>query len=174
MDAKPVNEVIQKERVKLLNKKGMKKGAYILYWMQASQRAEYNHALEYAIVMANELRQPVVVFFGITNHFPEANERHYHFMLEGLREVKGSLEKRGIRMVIRHQTPELGAVQIAERASLAVVDRGYLKIQRQWRDDAAKRMDCPLPHPEWRQKSLTILRGYRYHLLSHFRLWWIL
>jgi deoxyribodipyrimidine photo-lyase len=136
--------MIQKERIKALNKKGMKKGAYVLYWMQASQRAEYNHALEFTILKANELRRPLIVFFGITDHFPEANERHYAFMLEGLREVKQSLEKRGIQMVILHKSPEVGAVQLAKKASLAVVDRGYLRIQKQWRNDAANQMDCPL------------------------------
>jgi len=83
--------MIQKERTKVLNKKETKKGKYVLYWMQASQRAEYNHALEYAILKANDLHQPVVVFFGLTDHFPEGNERHYFFMLEGLKEVKRSL-----------------------------------------------------------------------------------
>jgi len=136
--------MIQKERIQFLNKKEMKKGKYILYWMQASQRAEYNHALEYAILKANALYQPLIVFFGITDHFPEANERHYFFMLEGLREVKESLEKRGIQMVIRHQSPERGVLPLAQKASLAVVDRGYLKIQKAWREDASKRMDCPL------------------------------
>lgn len=136
--------MIQKERIKVLNKKGMKKGAYVLYWMQASQRAEYNHALEYAILKANELHQPVVVFFGITDHFPEGNERHYTFMLEGLKEVKWSLEKRGAQMVILHRSPELGAVQLANKASLVVVDRGYLRIQREWRNYAANQTDCPL------------------------------
>jgi len=136
--------MIQKERIKVLNKKGVKKGAYVLYWMQASQRAEYNHALEYAISKGNEVHRPVIVFFGITDHFPEANERRYTFMLEGLKEVKQSLEKRGIQMVILHKSPELGAVQLAKRASLAVVDRGYLKIQKKWRNDAAEQMDCPL------------------------------
>lgn len=136
--------MIQKERIQFLNKKEMKKGKYVLYWMQASQRAEYNHALEYAILKANELHQPLIVFFGITDHFPEANERHYFFMLEGLREVKESLEKRGIQMVIRHQSPERGVLPLAQKASLTVVDRGYLKIQKAWREDASKRMDCPL------------------------------
>jgi len=140
--------MIQKERVKALNWKEIKKGDYVLYWMQASQRAEDNHALEYAILKANELRKPLVVFFGITDRFPEANERHYYFMLEGLREVKGSLEKRGIQMVVRHESPEQGAVRMAKRACLAVVDRGYLRIQRKWRDDAAKRMECPLVQVE--------------------------
>ncbi len=36
--------MIQKERIKVLNKKGVKRGTYIFYCPQASQRAEYNHA----------------------------------------------------------------------------------------------------------------------------------
>ena len=35
-------------------------GAYVLCWMQRSQRADYNHALEYAVTLANQLNQPVV------------------------------------------------------------------------------------------------------------------
>ena len=136
--------MIQKERIKFLNQKGVKNGAYVLYWMQASQRTEYNHALEFATLRANELRRPLIVFFGITDHFPEANERHYAFMLEGLRDVKQSLEKRDIQMVILYKSPELGAVQLAQKASVVVVDRGYLKIQKQWRNNAANQMDCPL------------------------------
>jgi deoxyribodipyrimidine photo-lyase len=136
--------MIQEERVKVLNRKPVQKGGYVLYWMQASQRAEYNHALEYGILKANQLRLPILVFFGITDHFPEANERHYTFMLEGLREVKESLQQRGIQMVISHKPPEVGTVELAGQAAMVVVDRGYLKIQRGWRASAAKQMDCPL------------------------------
>jgi deoxyribodipyrimidine photo-lyase len=144
VDSESLKEMIQEERIKTLNKRGIKKGTYVLYWMQASQRTEYNHALEYAIIKANQLKQPILVFFGITDHFPEANERHCAFMLEGLKEVKQSLETRGIQMVILHLSPELGAIRLAKGASLAVVDRGYLKIQKKWRNSAAKQMDCPL------------------------------
>jgi len=140
--------MIQKERIQALNAKETKRGRYVLYWMQASQRTEYNHALEYAVLKANELHQPLVVFFGITDHFPEGSQRHYTFMLEGLREVRRSLEKRGIQMVIQHTSPEQGVVQFAKGASFVVVDRGYLKIQRAWRDAAASRMDCPLVQVE--------------------------
>ena len=140
--------MIQKERIQALNAKETKRGTYVLYWMQASQRTEYNHALEYAVLKANELHQPLVVFFGITDHFPEGSQRHYTFMLEGLRDVRRSLEKRGIQMVIQHTSPEQGVVQFAKGASFVVVDRGYLKIQRAWRDDAASRMDCPLVQVE--------------------------
>lgn len=51
--------------------------------MQQSQRAEYNHALEYAIECGNDVDQPVVVAFGLMDDYPEANLRHYTFMRSG-------------------------------------------------------------------------------------------
>ncbi|UCC27364.1 MAG: deoxyribodipyrimidine photo-lyase [Candidatus Bathyarchaeota archaeon] len=136
--------MIPQERVKALNLKESRRGSYVLYWMQASQRTEYNHALEYAITKANRTNRPVVVYFGVTDHFPEANERHYHFMLEGLREVKSSLNEKGIRMIVWRTSPPLGAVQLSKTASLVVVDRGYLRIQRKWRRYVAQSLECPL------------------------------
>ncbi len=136
--------MIQPQRIKILNKTNRQQRQFVLYWMQASQRAEYNHALEYAIQQANELNKPLLVFFGITDNFPEANERHYYFMLEGLKEVHAALKEKNIKMVIRHQSPELGAAELSKQADLVVTDRGYLKIQRAWRRYVAERIDCPL------------------------------
>lgn len=136
--------MIQRERVRPLNNETQRSRDYVLYWMQASQRAECNHALEYAAGQANARGKPLVVFFGLTETFPEANERHYAFMLEGLRETGRKLKERGIRFVVRHQPPHEGAIRLARRADLAVVDRGYLRIERSWRDEAARRIDCPL------------------------------
>jgi deoxyribodipyrimidine photo-lyase len=140
--------VIQDERVRTLNRRGIRQGRYVLYWMQASVRTEYNHALEYAIREANELHQPLLVFFGITETFPEANERHYYFMLEGLRETQLALRKRGIQLVIWKTSPEIGVTDLAKDASLVVADRGYLRIQRAWRDYAAERIRCSLVQVE--------------------------
>jgi len=137
-------EMIQTERVKLLTNKRAGDGRYVLYWMQAAQRAEYNHALEYSIRMANKLKKPVIVFFGITESWPQANQRHYYFMLEGLKEVRKDLEAEGIQMVIRRESPDLGAIKLAKDAALVVVDAGQLRIQRKWRTYAAKQIDCPL------------------------------
>ena len=136
--------MINKERIKPLNRKSVKEGKWVVYWMQASQRVECNHALEYAVEKANELKKPLVVFFGITSRFPEAGERHYYFMLEGLQDVEISLNKRGIRMVLVPVSPEKGVVKLSQDACLVVVDAGYLKIQKKWRTEAAKRLDCLL------------------------------
>jgi len=97
--------MIEKSRIQPLNKNHPAKGDYILYWMQASQRAEHNHALEFAIKIANERKLPILVYFGLTDFFPEANERHYYFMLEGLKEVKETLKQKGIGMVIERCSP---------------------------------------------------------------------
>jgi len=140
--------MIQRERIKKLNDKKLKDGRYVLYWMQAAQRAEYNHALEYSIRKANEMRKPVVVFFGITEKFPQANQRHYYFMIEGLKQVQTALQRKGIQMVIWHKSPDLGTVALAEEAALVVVDAGQLRIQRQWRENAARRVKCPLHEVE--------------------------
>ncbi len=140
--------MIQEDRVEVLNSAELRKGKYVLYWMQASQRAECNHALEYAIRQANALGRPVVAFFGITDSFPEGNQRHYQFMLEGLRDAKRALERRGIQLVIQRCPPERGAVMMSRDASLVVVDRGYLRIQKAWRKEGAASMNCPLVQVE--------------------------
>jgi deoxyribodipyrimidine photo-lyase len=135
---------VPKERIRKLNDEAPRKGRFVLYWMQASQRTEYNHALEYAVSVANELRIPVVVLFGLTEGFPEANLRHYTFMLEGLKEVEASLAKRGIRFVLQRRSPEKAACDMAKEASLVVTDRGYLRIQKAWREHVARFAPCPV------------------------------
>ncbi len=120
----------------------------MLYWMQAAQRADYNHALEYAIERANALGKPVVGAFGLTADFPEANARHYHFMLEGLRETVHDFEGRGIRLVVRAERPARCIPGLARDACLVVVDAGHLNVQRQWRAQVAEAIACPLEEVE--------------------------
>lgn len=137
MKALPSTTLIQETRIQRLNDRGPVKGRHVLYWMQQSQRAEFNHALEYAVQRANDRNQPLVVGFGLTDDYPEANLRHYAFMLQGLRETEQALRERGLPLVVRHGRPDAVALRLAERASLIVCDRGYLRHQRQWRQRVA-------------------------------------
>lgn len=134
--------MIQPQRLQNLNDLPVRQGNYVLYWMQASQRAEHNHALEYAIREANRLRQPLVVVFGLTGRFPDANERHYRFMLEGLADTEKALRKRQIQLVVLRQEPPQAALKLAKDASLLVADRGYLRLQKQWREQVARAASC--------------------------------
>jgi len=122
--------MLQQTRIENLNKKRTHRGDYILYRTQASQRSEYNHALEFAIRQANELNLPVVVYFGLTDRYPDANERHYYFMLQGIQETQASLRDLEINMVIGHESPDEGAIRMAKLARMLICDQGYLKLQR--------------------------------------------
>lgn len=76
-------------------------GEYILYWMQRSQRVNYNHCLSHAIRLANANKLPLVVVFNLTNSFLGASSAHFIFMIEGLKEVKDNLKKLGINFIIK-------------------------------------------------------------------------
>ncbi len=85
--------VVDKTLVKRLNdNESNPQGSYVLYWVQAAPRVECNPALEYASERANHFKVPLVACFGVTQSFPGANARHYHFMLEGLADFKVILQ----------------------------------------------------------------------------------
>jgi deoxyribodipyrimidine photo-lyase len=130
--------LVEAQRLLELNDAPERSGDYVLYWMQQSQREAFNPALEVAIAAANRLSLPLLVGFGLMDDFPEANARHYAFMLEGLRETARSLRARGIAFVMRRGAPDEVALSLARRAALVVCDHGYLRIQKQWRAHVAQ------------------------------------
>ena len=134
--------MIHETRIKQLSDAPVRDREYVLYWMQASQRAECNHALEYAARTADELQVPLVVGFGLDESFPEANARHFAFMLQGLEKTHEALLARGIQLAVRKARPDEAALSFARRACLLVCDRGYLRHQRQWRARVAAEADC--------------------------------
>jgi deoxyribodipyrimidine photo-lyase len=69
--------------------------------------------------------------------YPEANLRHYHFMLEGLQDVAAALDKRRIKFVVQRGAPDEVALRLSPNVSLVVCDRGYLRPQRLWRERVA-------------------------------------
>ena len=140
--------MIDATRISTLNDRPIRDGRYVLYWMQASQRVAYNHALEHAIARANELKLPVLVGFGLMDDYPEANERHYAFMLAGMADVHSGLEKRGIKFVVRHGAPQKIAIELSRHAALLICDRGYLRHQRRWRDEVADEAPCRVEQVE--------------------------
>ncbi|MEP6955574.1 MAG: deoxyribodipyrimidine photo-lyase, partial [Chthoniobacterales bacterium] len=143
-----LNMPVEPERITSLNTSEVAEGRYVLYWMQQAQRATSNHALEYAIARANELQQPLLVAFGLMDDYPEANARHYSFMLDGLRDVGEALEQRGIPFVLKRGAPAGVALRLGRAASLIVCDRGYLQPQKEWRTRVAQEARCPVMQVE--------------------------
>jgi deoxyribodipyrimidine photo-lyase len=139
---------IDPARIDILNDRPHRQGGYVLYWMQQSQRARCNHALEHAVHLANTAGLPLLVCFVLTADYPEANLRHYTFMLEGLQETERALASRGIRLVVLQGDPVQGVLGLASRASSLVCDRGYLRHQRVWRRETARKTTCPMSQVE--------------------------
>ena len=145
--------MIEPARIAVLDDRPPRQGAdYVLYWMQQAQRAEGNLALDHAVDWANELDLPLVVGFGLTGldapPYPEANARHYAFLLEGLAETAATLVRRGIAFVLRFGAPDEVAALLAQDAAIAICDRGYLKPQRAWQERFAERAGCRIERVE--------------------------
>lgn len=122
------------ERINQLHKSKINtQGKYILYWMQSAQRVLDNHALEFAIFKANELNVPLCVTFVVIPDFPDANARHFLFMLQGILEVERELKSRGIGFCIKIGNPVDLICDLAQSAKLLVFDKGYSLFEREIR-----------------------------------------
>lgn len=135
---------VDPERIRILNDTTVRAGDYVLYWMQSSHRTDENPALRYAIERADKAQLPLIVYFGLWQSYPEANLRHFRFMLEGLAQVGHSLESLGIRFVLRTEPPDKGVCALAKNAAVVIVDRGYLRLQQSWYHSVAEQCRCPL------------------------------
>lgn len=136
--------MIHTERIHLLNDKPCQQGKYVLYWMQASQRIQCNLALTEAIRKANDMQLPLRVFFHIDSHFPEANYRHFLFLADGIRECMQGVQQLGIRFEISGNSPEECFRKYFAEATLIITDKGYLRIQREWRENLAVQAPCQI------------------------------
>ncbi len=143
---------IHEKRFRVLNDVAPREDAsYVLYLLQQANRAHHNPALEFAIEEGNRLGLPVVACFGLldgANGFPEANARHYAFLLQGLADAKMGLEKRGVGFVMRKASPAEIAIDLARDAALLVLDRGYLAIQKRWYGEIAKAVEARIVQVE--------------------------
>ncbi|MBP2144916.1 deoxyribodipyrimidine photo-lyase [Methanofollis sp. W23] len=134
--------------IRRLNRHAFGNGRHVLYWMQASQRPEWNPALEYAITQANALKKSLVVVFCLDPRGEGRQARHLRFMLEGLSETRERLAARGIGFVLRPGPPAEGVAALGEESALVVADRGYLRGQVEDRALLADRLAVSLVEVE--------------------------
>lgn len=88
---------MQPGRVKKIMDRGIRTdGDFVFYWMQSAQRLENNHALEIAIQLANRYQKPLYVGFVLLRAYPNANQRHFEFMLQGIAELQVAFDALGI------------------------------------------------------------------------------
>jgi deoxyribodipyrimidine photo-lyase len=144
----PLPTAIEPERIRSLNEHPVREGDFVLYWMQSSLRTEENPALACAVGRADSLHLPVVACFALDPAYPDANLRHYRFLLDGIEDVRDSLEALGIRLVLRIGRPDEVVGAVVKDAAVVVVDRGYLRHHRAWYAAVAAGVPCRLVQVE--------------------------
>lgn len=119
-------------------------GRCVVYWMQRAQRGVDNLALNIAISAANELQKPLAVFFGLHPKYPNANLRHYAFLIEGLAETKRRVEERGATFIFR-PFPNHDLIKFCDevKASLVVGDENPMREPESWRRAATEKLRVP-------------------------------
>lgn len=119
-------------------------GNCVVYWMQRAQRASDNPALDVAINLGNELREPVVVFFAPVPFYPGANQRHFRFLADGIPDIAEGLSRRGVGFVFRVY-PEHSLVRFCEqvRAAIVIGDENPLRETEDWRRRVTKGLRIP-------------------------------
>ncbi len=128
----------------------------MVYWMQRSQRALDNPALDTAVEAANLLGKPVLVFFAPVPFYPHANLRHYKFLAEGISDIAAELAKRDIGFVLRRYPDHSLLRFCAEvKPALVVGDENPLREPEHWRQIATQELRVPF----WTVDSDVVIPG---------------
>ena len=115
---------------------------YGIYWMQKAQRVKNNEALEFAIKESNKNKLPLIVVFLHIKNYPEAVNRSYKFMLEGLLEVEQQLIDREIRLVVKTIQNRREIPDILKKAAFIVSEKAYLNFTRKWHRNVRENTCC--------------------------------
>jgi deoxyribodipyrimidine photo-lyase len=119
-------------------------GTCVVYWMQRAQRPFDHPALNVAIEAGNALGKPIVAFLSLVPFYPNANLRHFQFLVEGLPEIAQGLAKRNLGFVVRRY-PDHELEKFCEEVCpcLVIGDENPLREPERWRQQAAERLRVP-------------------------------
>lgn len=137
---------VEPERISKLNTAPERPDrAYVLYWSQMNRRVDANHALLYAVELANRFRLPVLFYEGLTCTYEYANDRLHTFLLQGVPETARRLRRAGIGYVFYlRRTRELRndvLYQLAKRAAAIVTDDYPVFIARDHNHHVPQKLD---------------------------------
>ena len=102
------------------------KGDYVLYWMIACRRTNWNFGLQRAIERAVELNKPLVVLEALRIGYEWACDRFHGFVLKGMEDNARSLAESGV-VYYPYVEPEPDAdkgllAALAQKACILVTD----------------------------------------------------
>jgi deoxyribodipyrimidine photo-lyase len=135
---------VNKKRVRALRDGAAGQGP-IAYWMSRDQREEDNWALLHAQQLALVRKEPLFVVFCLVPTFLSATMRQYGFMLDGLRELQGTLREKNIPFHLVSGSPEKMIPRFVNehKVGLLVTDFDPLMVKRRWKEAVAGKIHIP-------------------------------
>ena len=80
-----MNPRVPENRIRAANDRPVRaEGEFVLYWMIASRRLQWNFALQRAVEWALELRRPLMILEALEADYPWASDRMHAFVLQGM------------------------------------------------------------------------------------------
>ena len=74
-------------RVSALNEQEVRSdGEYILYWMTATRRLNWNYSIDRALEHAEKLKKPLLIFEPLDAGYRWASDRHHRSIISGMKE----------------------------------------------------------------------------------------
>ncbi len=71
-------------------------GDYVLYWMIANRRVDWNFSMQRAVQWARDLKKPLVVFEALRCGYRWASDRLHRFVIQGMRDNQRRLDRSGV------------------------------------------------------------------------------
>ncbi len=101
-------------------------GDYVLYWMVAFRRSQYNFSLQRAVHWARQLNKPLVIVEALRSAYPWASDRLHRFVIEGMVDNVEQFAKKDV-LYYPYVEPKRGdekgfLKELASRACVVVSD----------------------------------------------------
>ena len=156
-------------------------GSYVLYWMVASRRLGWNHALDHAAALAREHGVPLLVFEPLRVGYLWASDRHHAFVLEGMVDNQRQAEAAGITYfpwVEREPGQGSGLLEaLAARATAVVTDFWPCFFLPRMQTAVAERLEVRLDAVDGNglyplgatDRTFTVAHSFRRHLQKELR-----
>lgn len=161
-------------RLTLLNDAPLREeGRYVVYWMVANRRLEWNFALDQAAGRARELGVPLVILEALRIGYPWAAPRHHRFVLDGMREHRDRLAG-GAVTYLPYVEPEEGAgkgllAALAAEAAVVVTDDYPAFFLPRMQAAAARALDVRLESVDSNGLYPMRAAGRTFTMAVHFR-----
>ena len=101
-------------------------GDFVLYWMIAFRRTEWNFSLQRAVELSRKLKKPLVILEALRADYQWASDRIHHFVIQGMADNAKRLQRKPV-LYYPYLEPKPGAgkgllAELAKRSCAVVSD----------------------------------------------------